>query len=410
MNPVFRRFAMRRIVFSLILTASFLTFWAGAPVFAQTGGQAYVVADVQAEATDESSVKARNKAFDQAQTSAFKKLAARLGQTVTTEPDSRTISSLVKDFEIKNEQISRKSYRGTFTFRFREASVNRYFGIGDGYGAITPAISVPQTALSGQILVLPFITAKKTSILWDKDKNEYWKSLVAKTTETHIVYPQGTVLDSTDVWEKDPTLLSMSSIRKIRLRYGVDQVIVAVMRGGEDKRIWMIDLYRTDRDRVELVRTLPVSLVRQNERDTLFTNAAVTTLVGIERLQSEEAIVELPAAPAETELPVQYPQPLEPSPEISPVAEPVATTPVMAAPPSSTIRVVAQLRSLRDWTSLQGALKSSPALSGYKIISLKTSEAELELGAKNWKQGSADLVRGGYIVQLAIDGSYRISR
>jgi len=230
MNPLFRRFAMRRIAFSLILTASFLTFWVGVPACAQTVGQTYVVADVQADASDESSVKARNKAFDQAQTEAFKTLAARLGNADRKIPDSQIISSLVKDFEIKNEQLSHKRYRGTFTFRFREASVNRYFGIsGGGYSAAPEIAAAPS---SGQTLVLPFITAKDNSILWDKEKNEYWKALVAKTTDTHIIYPAGTVLDSTDVWEKDPTLLSMSSIRKIRERYGVDRVIVAVMRGG----------------------------------------------------------------------------------------------------------------------------------------------------------------------------------
>lgn len=405
---------MTRIVFSLLLSATFLLFGGDIKSYAQSGSQAYVITDVKADASDESSVKARNKAFAEAQVEAFKILATRLGKTVTTPPESQVISSLVKDFEIKNEQLSSKRYRGTFTFRFREGAVNRYFGTG------RPTSFEEKSASSGQTLILPFITTEKNSILWDKSKNKYWESLAAKNTDIHIIYPEGTVLDATDVWEKDPNMLSMSSIRKIRERYHVDEVIVAVLRSGTDDRSWMIDLYRTDRSRIELVKTLPVSLTKTNTDDTLFTNAAATTLVGLERLQSEETLT-VPIDEAEQQIVTEEVK------EKPPATSPVTVTPIdpvtnpiqrpekpekkeESIPQTKNVRILASFQSLRDWTLLQSALRSSPSLSRYKLISMKTTVAELEISSSDWQKGAKELQNGGYVVEPVIDGSYRIHR
>ncbi|MEC8664523.1 MAG: hypothetical protein VXY16_03530, partial [Pseudomonadota bacterium] len=90
----------------------------------------FTVQDVKVDVTSENAAKAREEAFGKAQMKAFEILVERLassGEAANiTPPDYITVSSLVRDFEITNEQLSSVRYIGTYTFRFKKEAVRQY--------------------------------------------------------------------------------------------------------------------------------------------------------------------------------------------------------------------------------------------------------------------------------------------
>lgn len=168
---------MRRIVFSaafLVILSGFLTCFA--PIAgAQNGNDPYIIHDVEVDILAESAVKARNKAFGEAQAKAFKLLAARFVSNEDLEklpvPDAQKLSGLVKDFEISKEQLSNKRYRGTYEFRFREGAVRAHFGHGPVYFA------EEKTEEPYRILLLPYYQDIKKTVLLKKNSTPFWLSL-----------------------------------------------------------------------------------------------------------------------------------------------------------------------------------------------------------------------------------------
>lgn len=410
---------MARIVFSLVFAALALIFCNIGVGRAQTPSSVGTVTGVKVDVSDESSVKARNKAFAEAQIEAFKMLAQKYGEPNHPVPDSKTLSRWVKDFEVTNEQFSLKRYRGTYTIRFYDSSVISYFG---RYPDQTASPSEPSDASasqaaeaavsSNQFLVIPFQVIGETNVLWDKPNNEFWKALDGVKLPQGGMLPQGTVLDSTDIWEKSPNLLSMTSVRKILARYKVDSLVIISLRGVKDGKTmhWYVDMYRTDRGRIELARTTPVPLTRTVSTDTIFTNAAreaVEVLGGDWKNSSYQGEV---ATGASDDPQGASPEPTTPSayPNTMTQIQPA----VQAAPTISSreVKVMAQFSGLQEWMSLQKLLRTSPYLKAMKITSLRTSEADLTLEALDWPALTGALGSQGYVIQSGIDGVYRIHR
>ncbi|HPQ50243.1 MAG TPA: hypothetical protein PKZ89_01040, partial [Alphaproteobacteria bacterium] len=156
---------MSRIVFSLVLISIFQILPLGHKAQAQTPYDPYVVTGVRVDVVDETSVKARDKAFVEAQEKAFRQLSERLGQSNSSNlgnlPSSEVLSGMVRDFEIENEQLSSKRYRGSFTIRFRESALNSYFGKNIG----RPNESVTEGATRDPVVGSGEITSEKTLIL-----------------------------------------------------------------------------------------------------------------------------------------------------------------------------------------------------------------------------------------------------
>ncbi len=431
---------MARIVFSLVFATLALIFCNIGVGLAQTPSSVGTVSGVKVDVSDESSVKARDKAFAQAQIEAFKMLAQKYGEPNHPVPESKTLSRWVKDFEVTNEQFSSKRYRGTYTIRFYDSSVISYFG---RYPDQTAVPSVPSDAAasqgtetavpSNQFLVIPFQVIGETNVLWDKSNNEFWKALDAVKLPQGGMLPQGTVLDSTDIWEKSPNLLSMTSVRKILARYKVDSLVIISLRGVKDGKTmhWYIDMYRTDRGRIELSRTTPVPLTRTASTDTIFTNAARETAevlggdwknssyqgmvtTGVPEEASLEFVQDQPASPSYQNAITQN-QPVTPAlsaraSEAPAVASSVASPVASPAISSREVKVMAQFAGLQEWMVLQKQLRTSPYLKGVKITSLRTSEADLTLDALDWPALTGALGSQGYVIQSGIDGVYRIHR
>lgn len=127
---------MIRIVFSCLLIQISGFFLAVLPASAQDSAPVsaplpvedpYTVSGVQVDLVDESSAKARDKAFLEAQKKAFSVLAERFGQAGKTVPADQ-LAGMVDDFGIDQERFSSKRYKGRFTVRFRKSSVDNILG------------------------------------------------------------------------------------------------------------------------------------------------------------------------------------------------------------------------------------------------------------------------------------------
>ena len=416
---------MSRIVFSLIILS--ISFVLGALCFpessmAQYEASPYEITGVSVDVSDESSVKARNKAFIEAQ--AFVQLAEKFGHK-GQRPSQEMLASLVQDFEIEKEQLSSKRYRGSFTIRFNEQAVNSYFGSNLGHGVYSQStVSYAQENNGRKALILPFMQMGKENILWQKDRNYFWLALQNDPIFSAGAYelPTGTISDSTDVWEKDPNLISMSSIRKIEERYGVGEVIVITMRESSAGRgNFLLDMYRTDQSRVELVKTIPFSGALTSTDQTVYTKAA---LILNQALQSEwKPVEERYGDFAHEEPQTTINQRVESAEQVPSMTQTpyqgglsYSTTPEQNKSPAAATftkekkHVVASYGTIMEWAALQRTLKSSKSISSYNVESVKVREASLSISYADWPAVMKDLATSGYRVEMNQDGSVRLSR
>ncbi|GEM_PF-1877816 len=414
---------MSRIAFSLLLTAIFLMLPIKGGAQAQTSYNPYEVRNVAVDVTDTSSVKARDKAFIEAQNKAFAQLSSRMGYGDRPSPSQDMIASMVQDFEIEKEQLSTKRYLGSFTIRFRPSAINGYFG--QNIARSPEAALENEGVKSSKLLILPFTVDASGTSLWNKERNYLWQALMKNPTlpATGMILPQGNISDQTDVWEKNPNLLSMSSIRKIRERYGMDEVVVVDIRSGgkANPDTSFLDMYRTDLGRVELVKTIPISNASASTEGTIYTRGAqmiVDALGGqwkpvdyqnrnvqqqndaidVDR-QPEDKIENPATTTGNTTSPYQQ---TYQNPSVPP------TTPSFSMTGATRIRAV--YNSIPEWSMLQSFLKNSSSVDQYKIVSVKVHEAELDVSYKDWAAFQSELFAKGYKIQPLGNGSYRIYR
>jgi hypothetical protein len=252
---------------SLLLLAGSLAL----PAAAQPGPP--TVTDIVIDKTDKNAVVAREQAIIEAQRTAFSTLAQR---SMTPEafkafrlPDDQTIRALVRDFEIRDEQLSTDRYMARFTVRFTPEIAN-YISLpydlppvaaGPSMGEAAPATAAaasgapmpeasaaeaqppampvlsqkPTDAAPRNILVLPYLERPDGSkVLWN-DPNpwrEAWQHAgsAAPAPNLQVTVPLG---DLTDISSGDVTLVwngDYSTIEKNRANYQATDVAVALAR------------------------------------------------------------------------------------------------------------------------------------------------------------------------------------
>lgn len=233
------------------------------------------VTDVIIDKTDKNAVVAREAAIVEAQRKAFEVLAQRSMSPEDFKaynmPDSKTIATLVDDFEIKNEQISTTRYVANFTVRFLP-DINNYIKIPDSLGRViaagpvattptaaatavpaqssiastpVPATATPAAPATPQnILVLPYFeSASGKKVLWE-DPNPWrdaWEEVGSATPAPNLTIsvPLGDLTDvssgSTDaVWKGD-----YSTIEKARANYNATEIALAVAHPGKSVDLFL---------------------------------------------------------------------------------------------------------------------------------------------------------------------------
>jgi hypothetical protein len=348
------------------------------PVHAQLGDSAYVVRDVQVDTLAESSVKARNKAFLEAQVKAFAILSQRFGEAGQVKsPEPKILAGMVQDFEVTNEQLSTKRYRGTYVFRFKAGAANRYFGHG-------PVSGFSEETARGGTLILPFYQDGTKTVLWDTAKNPWLKAwLDAKTGDSSYIVPLGDVSDMMDIHDDQALTIGAAALKRIKSRYGASDVLVTVARLDRSKSEPLdILLFGFSKGEQSLRQTIQIPVKTPVRSVDLFGQALRLTHQAIEN--------GLPAPlSGETELsssPSPSPSPSSPpsSPSVSPslVASPpvpVAVTPPPAAVTGGTFHARVVFANMGEWLTLRRDLGSVSAIQNLRITTMKTSEAEMDI-------------------------------
>jgi hypothetical protein len=384
-----------------VLTVFFLLgFLVSAAVSARASDGAYTVRDVKVDILSESAVKARNKAFGEAQKTAFMKLATRFLSpeelTSFTAPDERTIAGMVQDFEVVSEQLSTKRYVGIYTFRFKAQAANRYFNRTPRYADA----EIPSAPRAG-LMILPFFQQGTSStVLWDASKNP-WLQAWQKTPLTGnpaLVLPLGDVSDMMDMKDDQALTYNPAGLKRIMSRYEArDAVILIAKFNQSEQNPLTVDIYRTDRNPPALFKTLSFETGSAKTLGDLLMTAvdeskkALTGNWKLETIVIDDGGGAGAAAESET-------------------VAPAAGAPKSYSPLSGQVRVSVKFSNLSEWLAIRRSLNAIPALTGVKIVALKTDEAVVDLTYADWPSLTKGLSAKGLSLASTGSGHYQLMR
>lgn len=326
---------------------------------AQADETSLTVENVSVDVTAENSVAARDKAFEEAQLKAFKMLADRLVSEGKISgyrtPDPITIGTMVKDFEVTNEKLSAVRYVGTYTFRFREAAVKKYFSlssldIAGSSSPTTPSGENTETATAQPLLVLPFYRVGQSLKVWQEGNlwlQAWGRDLKAGGRAVEI--PIGDLMDVADIGETEGVSFSPNGLARMLKRYGAGEAAIIV--AAADDRLAAVSgdtspatgvltmtFYRTDRRRAEAVYELALT-PNPGENRAQFFARAVSSAYGVLNGNWK------------------------------------AKTIKAAGGPSKMYIVHIPIKSISQWVKIQQALRGTSGLSQMSVLSLKPREA-----------------------------------
>ncbi len=386
-------------MFRIVPTLLFIAMLWPATLWAQSGSAAYTVRDVKVDIVAESSVKARNQAFAAAEVQAFKMLSERFlapdQLAGFTQPSLDIVAGMVADFEITSEQLSKRRYLGTYVFRFKEGPVNRFFGHAPIAGTATDSGS------GNRLLIIPVFSQNGATSLWDIKKNpwlEAWQKQ-APADIPNLIVPAGDVSDTMDIRETQPDKFSQSGLKRFKARYGAnDMVILFAVFDQSSKDMLKINLYRTDRGKVELTQTLPIQVGKATKLGELLASAvpqAEALLTGNWRGQA-------------------LPQDLSGAGASAPPPVAVAQVPAQAIPPSpytpqaGQIKATAQFNTMGDWLAMRRSLNGIPPLQSIRILVLTTNQASMEFTYSDWMALTSALSARGLTLRASVPGEYNL--
>lgn len=394
---------MARTALTFLFLLAFLQLF---PSPGQAAAPAYTVNDVKVDILSESAVKARDKAFGEAQKVAFVKLAERFRSPEAmagfVPPDARTIAGMVQDFEVVSEQLSTRRYLGTYTFRFKANAVNRYFGGAPSYRSDDMAYGRP-----AGLMILPFFQqAGADPVLWDAGKNP-WLQAWQKTSMEGLLLPLGDASDIMDVRDNQPLTYNAAGLRRMKTRYETrDAAIVFARFDQAQANPLTIEIYRTDKYPPELVKSLPVI------------NGSSRTLGDLMQKTISEVKVALSnnwkaaePVPQETLAVSEQLEPYSDAVTINPVQPPLAQPQrpqAQTAPLGGNIRVKTSFTTIAEWLATRRALNSVPELTGIRIVALRANEAVVDLNYADWPSLSSGLSARGMSIQGTGVGDYRL--
>lgn len=303
----------------------------------------YTVDQVSVDAQAENALKAREKAFEEAQVQAFNTLAQRMlseGELSSFKaPEVSAISTLVQDFEVRNEKLSATRYSAVYTFRFKENSVKRYFNQrGSSY---TDVAHKP-------VLILPFLETEDGPVLW-KPSNVWmqaWNATAQAGGLVPIIVPIGDLADVNDIGDDEVLTYSARRLGAMLERYGASEAVVAFARpqpsGGLE-----VQIYRTDRARPEYVHQVLQPSLDGFDDAALYKAAAGKVREVLRKDWKSKTVVRSVQAPE--------------------------------AMTSGALQARVQFYSLNEWAGYQRALQRATGIVSINLKALSPREAFVEL-------------------------------
>ncbi len=320
-----------------------------APTQGHAADSAFTITDVHVDVTSDNAAKAREEAFGKAQYSAFRQLADRLlseGEAASFQmPDVSTISTMINDFEVTNEQLSTVRYVGTYTFRFKDKDVRQYLNMKNM--SFTDVASKP-------VLVLPFYEDGGRTVLWD-DSNPWMKSWADNKTFQGLVpvmVPIGDLQDVADIEEGQPLSYENEKMSAMIERYNAREalIVIAAPKNPVSQNDVMvpsnleISIYQTSGDKPRFLRSVNVA----NESDSDFGKAMFNE--GVQRVRSV----------------------FQDQWKSQTVVSPSYGT-------SNQLKARVHFSNVQEWVETQNALKNVAGVTETKLLSLSPRMAELEI-------------------------------
>jgi TolB-like protein len=429
---------MARIVFFITFLGLFLVGLSQNHVFAASSP--YSVKGVEVDILDESSVKARNRAFIEAQRKAFEILSTRYyaaGELdVLKIPNDETLSGFIQDFKIASEQVSTKRYKGVFDFRFKATAVNQHFGRGpiNYTGDITPEVK--------KILLLPYYHEEKKQIIFNKSQNPFWGSLLQDIANyKNVILPEGNIQDLTDIGDKNPGSLSPTTIRRLKARYDVGYVAVATASVNlQDQTRINIDVQDASSGRLVPVTNFDAD-PKEIAKGALSAAAGVSQPRPADNLMKTEAADDQGVIP-QSEINPEYFVPNNQRGKLSPAAraqmiakaqqlqamgagstgEPKKNQniPVQrgmetpeeteASADQGEANVQVFFNSMTEWVTLQKDLSRLDGIKGIRIVTLKTNQGDTVIEYNDWNKFLASLKANRFVLSPQSADSYVLKR
>lgn len=451
MQQLFRRFNMARIVFFITFISLFWVISSGKLVFAQNSP--YSVKGVEVDVLDESSVKARNKAFVEAQRKAFQILSTRFyaeGELAVLKiPSDEKLSGFIQDFKIASEQVSTKRYKGVFDFRFKAGPVHQYFGRGPVYFVEDTVSDVKK------ILLIPYYHEEKKQIVFNKAQNPFWGSLLEDLKDrAYVILPEGNIQDLTDIGYKTPGYLSSTTVRRLKARYDVTQIVVATARVDlEDQSKINVDIQDVssgnpvpiknfDADPKQIAKetfdilgefSKPIEILNNTEKEITeipeseikFDNfdpenngeipRGKMSLAGRQQMiakaidQQRQQKMELSTQQGRDVIVADHDQ-AEIEERIESGVNASVNASVNEGVNEGEANVQVFFTSMSEWVSLQKELSHLDGLRGIRIVTLKTNQADTVIEYKDWNKMLGSLKSRGLLLTPQSADSYILKR
>ncbi len=354
----------------------------------------YTVENVKINMKGINPVEARDKAFEAAQTKAFKALFRSLNNGQDVSFDESRIPSLIADFELVDEQIAPNHYAATYTFRFKRLA-SEEFARETQYAQGLP-VQQPQTMIdpnapynpanyqkpdtpysdlyAGQSsyqqpgkgpLLLPYWKAGETVSLWGQDNrwSNTWQRL-----ENTVDQGSGFLLPIGDLSDMRATSAglpeSRDAISQLMARYQTNRIIVAV--GERAVSSITTTLYRADENGLTFWKVVDSPIGPSTDPYSVAAGQVMAELRGnSDPAQTTRMPVTITQNNiSETQQPSQTPEPFFQS----------------AKPPvQDVIRAESRFNSPKEWLDLKAKMTPENGISNIRVLSLTPRSATVEM-------------------------------
>ncbi len=323
----------------------------------------FIIDDIKVDVTAENSVMAQNQAFELAQQQAFEALTQRMveeAQANSVEmPDMLTISSLVKDYEVTDEQLSAVRYIGTYRFRFREDAVSQFFSVS--------GLTFTETS-SRPLLVLPVFQINGRNTLWSENNiwMQAWASAKLSGGLVPVEVPIGDLMDISDIDENQALSYERHKLDRMLGRYNAKEA--AIMIGVPDAALsessdfsaaaigrLRISVYRTDRAEAEHVQDLIIESNGKESVEELYERGVTRAYQALQKDWKSKTL--------------------------------------SSAEQSQKYVVRVTYRNLDQWTRIQRELGNVPGLHNLSVTLLKRNEAHLSFSFRGDELRLRDLLK-----------------
>lgn len=218
----------------------------------------YTVENIEVDVTADNAVQAREKAFEEAQIKGYQMLAERFLSPEEMEtfeaPDINTVSALVKDYEVTNEQLSAVRYKGVYKIRYSDKA----FGLGSNGQQMQDDGQLRR----GDVLVLPFYESGGRSFLWQVNPFlEAWVRARNSGQAGRAIIPVGDIDDITSISDDQARNYDPSRVNAMRLRYQAKDVALMIATPedmGDGSTNITVSLYNVRPYGPELARQISV--------------------------------------------------------------------------------------------------------------------------------------------------------